>query len=148
MANHDYLHAIDEEEEEDDCDNGYTTSVSSHSVRHDNVAFPTSNINRANNESVTGVLKFCDSANDECKGVHGRICLMVHDNTPLHDLIKKCEYGDGIGAINFPSTAGRAHENWVVNNANIPAVAVSKTVRVGQTLVNDYIKKSINIGDA
>jgi len=123
-----------------------TTSVSSHSVRHDDVAFPASNINRANDESVTGELKFCDSADDECKSVNGKICLMVHDNISLHDLIQKCEGGDGIGAIIFSSTAGRAHENWVVNNANIPAVAVSKTV--GQTLVNDYVKQSVTIGDA
>ena len=27
MANHEYMHAIDEEEEEDDCDNGDVTAI-------------------------------------------------------------------------------------------------------------------------
>jgi hypothetical protein len=128
--------------------------ASSHAVRHDEVGFAAFNINSANNESATGILLEYDCWNGstdvevECTDVNGGICLMALRGTAsIQDLLQNCEDGNGIGAVIYPFTGGgRAHENWVVNNANIPAVAVTWTA--GRQLASDYLGQSVTIGDA
>ena len=130
-------------------DNILSTSVATHAVRTDSLAFTANRVVGTPNEAVTGPL----SLNDDVES--GGICLFDLGRTTEEgsdvQALESCAAEGGKGAI-FYNSNNQATEisNLYIPNGQIPAVCISKTSAISlldQLTEVDYGNFNVTIGD-
>jgi serine protease len=124
-----------------------STTASTSSVQLEDFGYPAVHISGSADSVATGDLVLCEENNNKCTNAkNGGICLMVRDGaTSIQDLLESCENSGGAGAVIFDANSDDSIEDWSVEEASFPAVAVKQEYGTGLLL---KLGDTVTIGDS